>query len=162
MWYINWLLYSFSFSSTLWCYNSCIQTYPITVGGGGAGRPSATGGLGTNGTNSIFSTITSTGGGAGGGASSGVQSGNSGGSGGGAGGTSSGGSGGAGNTPPVSPPQGQPGSGSGPNEGAGGGGASAAGSGKTGGNGVSTSITGGLVFIFQEVDLVVQILHQVL
>jgi hypothetical protein len=116
---------------------AAIQTYPITVGGGGAGRPSASGGLGTNGANSIFSTITSTGGGAGGGASSGVISGNSGGSGGGAGGTSSGGSGGAGNTPPVSPPQGQPGSGSGPNEGAGGGGASAAGSGKTGGNGVS-------------------------
>jgi hypothetical protein len=125
---------------------AAIQTYPITVGGGGAGRPSASGGLGTDGTNSIFSTITSTGGGAGGGAVSGVISGNSGGSGGGAGGTSSGGSGGAGNTPPVSPPQGQPGSGSGPNEGAGGGGASAAGSGKTGGNGVSTSITGAGVY----------------
>jgi hypothetical protein len=125
---------------------AAIQTYPITVGGGGAGRPSASAGLGTDGTNSIFSTITSTGGGAGGGATSGVQSGNSGGSGGGAGGTSSGGSGGAGNTPPVSPPQGQPGGGSGPNEGAGGGGASAAGSGKTGGNGVQTAITGSGVY----------------
>jgi hypothetical protein len=125
---------------------AAIQTYPITVGGGGAGRPSASGGLGTNGANSIFSTITSTGGGAGGGAVSGVISGNSGGSGGGAGGTSSGGSGGAGNTPPVSPPQGQPGGGSGPNEGAGGGGASAAGSGKTGGNGVQTAITGSGVY----------------
>jgi hypothetical protein len=47
---------------------AAIQTYPITVGGGGAGRPSASAGLGTDGANSIFSTITSTGGGAGGGA----------------------------------------------------------------------------------------------
>jgi hypothetical protein len=52
---------------------AAIQTYPITVGGGGAGRPSASAGLGTDGTNSIFSTITSTGGGAGGGATSGVH-----------------------------------------------------------------------------------------
>ena len=125
---------------------AAIQTYPITVGAGGAGRPSGSPGIGCNGSNSIFSTITSTGGGAGGGSSTGVQSGNSGGSGGGAGGTSAGGSGGAGNTPPVSPPQGQPGGSSGPNEGAGGGGASAAGSGKAGGNGVSTSITGAGVY----------------
>jgi hypothetical protein len=125
---------------------AAIQTYPITVGAGGAGQPSATPGLGTDGSNSIFSTITSTGGGAGGGSSVGVQPGNSGGSGGGAGGTSAGGSGGAGNTPPVSPPQGQPGGSSGPNQGAGGGGASAAGSGKTGGNGVQTAITGSGVY----------------
>ena len=104
---------------------------PVTVGGGGAitapggGYPSPGG---ASGSNSVFSTITSAGGG---------------------GGTTAGGSGGgrnryqgcggAGNTPPVSPPQGNPG-GSIPsnssdqdNVGAGGGGA-----GETGGNANST------------------------
>jgi hypothetical protein len=82
--------------------------YPITVGGGGAnpGLP----GLGTNGSTSIFSTITSAGGG--GGVNTSVQTGNAGGSGGGSLGGPTGTSGypgGAGNTPAVSPPQGNPG-----------------------------------------------------
>ena len=73
------------------------QAYPITVGGGGSA-----GGLsgGTNGSNSIFSTITS----AGGGKNTGT-----GGSGGGAQGGQINNPGQAGNTPPVSPPQGNPG-----------------------------------------------------
>jgi hypothetical protein len=104
-------------------------SYPITVGAGGAGNP-----CGVCGSNSIFSTITSTGGGKGGRSDAPTgSSGLPGGSGGGAGsvGTSSG-SGGTGNTPPVSPPQGnsgglaqgQPGVG---RSGGGGGGASAVG-----------------------------------
>ena len=111
-----------------------IQAYPITVGAGGAGQstPNSTGARGSN---SIFSTITSTGGG--GGRDDDVPNSSptdsQGGSGGGAGGganpvnLAS-----AGNTPPVSPPQGNPGGaatlsdGNG-NQGAGGGGASAAG-----------------------------------
>jgi hypothetical protein len=100
-------------------------TYPITVGGGGA--------FFASGSNSIFSTITSAGGGTGGG---GGCNGFPGGSGGGAGQawpvpyT-----GGAGNTPPVSPPQGNPGGNgtAGPTPGtylgSGGGGAGAAGAG---------------------------------
>ena len=97
-----------------------IQSYPITVGsggaagGGGPGTQPAT--KGTNGANSIFSTITSTGGG--GGAIGGFPvpackvTANTGGSGGGVGSTSGANRfGGAGNTPPVSPPQGQPGGG---------------------------------------------------
>jgi len=95
-----------------------VQDYTITVGGGGpAGF--------ANGSNSVFSTITSAGGGYGGG---GV--GNPGGSGGGGGVPAS--AGGTGNTPPVSPPQGNNGgSGNGPTttgEGGGGGGAGGAGS----------------------------------
>jgi len=76
--------------------------YPITVGGGGAS--SATDnfpGQGNSGSNSIFSTITSSGGG--GGSRGTVGSGGSG------GGAAEGTPGGAGNTPPVSPPQGNPG-----------------------------------------------------
>ena len=85
-----------------------VQGYPITVGGGGAnpGVP----GPGTNGSNSIFSTITSAGGG--GGINTCLSTGNPGGSGGGGLGgptSTSGYPGGAGNTPPVSPPQGNPG-----------------------------------------------------
>jgi hypothetical protein len=70
--------------------------YPITVGGGGPAT--------SNGSNSVFSTITSTGGGLG---ANGAVAGSPGGSGGG-GGASGGGPqpGGSGNTPPVSPPQG--------------------------------------------------------
>ena len=86
---------------------------PVTVGAGGAIDP-----VGTNaGSPSVFSTITSTGGGGGAftGAPgpSGLRGGNPGGSGGGAShGTSyPGPAGGAGNTPPVSPPQGNPGGG---------------------------------------------------
>jgi|TARA_A100001015_G_scaffold192941_1_gene215034 hypothetical protein len=89
------------------------QAYPITVGGGGGGS-SATPGNGSTGSNSIFSTITSAGGG-GGASGSGPGSGGTaqagGSGGGGAGGISNSGPavGGAGNTPPVSPPQGNPG-----------------------------------------------------
>ena len=118
-------------------------TYPVTVGAGGAGfgafpSPLA---FGNPGSNSVFSTITSTGGGgAANDASPGV--GGSGGSGG--GGIAVGGGpsnpGGAGNTPPTSPSQGNPG-GSGaqsPFHGAGGGGGASA----AGGNG-ATNGTGG-------------------
>jgi hypothetical protein len=96
-------------------------TYPITVGGGGAGRGSP-GAPGTNGSNSVFSTITSTGGGGGG---SHTTAGQSGGSGGGGSPTP-----GNGNTPPTSPPQGFPGS----NQGGGAGG--------PGKNGTTSSING--------------------
>ena len=77
--------------------------YPITVGGGGPGAP--TSGNGTNGSNSIFSTITSAGGGRGGDKSTPCKAGANGGSGGGAA-RDAGGGAGSGNTPPVSPPQG--------------------------------------------------------
>jgi len=126
-----------------------VQGYPITVGSGGAGvtPPSP---VGSSGSNSVFSTITSAGGG--GGAKQPNGNGASGGSGG--GGSIDGGCGGAGNTPPVSPPQGNPG-GNSPGDGqpinaAGGGGASAAGENGTpspaaGGAGSANSITGSSV-----------------
>jgi hypothetical protein len=103
--------------------------YPITVGAGGAC------GGGNPGSNSIFSTIISTGGGSGADTTCAPgATGDPGGSGGG----SQVGAGAAGNTPPVSPPQGNPG-GSGvrsaPNYGSGGGG----GAGAPGGNGSSTT-----------------------
>ena len=105
-----------------------VQTYPITVGAGGTGGSYSPGTVnaGTNGSNSVFSTITSAGGGKAG-QSYPVSNPNfpnnvgaAGGSGGGgAYGCSGPGSpssttnpntqGGAGNTPPVSPPQGNPG-----------------------------------------------------
>jgi hypothetical protein len=125
--------------------------FPITVGGGGAGGtcagPSADG-IGTSGSNSIFSTVTSAGGG--GGAPGCANSppygpipvqrtGLTGGSGGGGGsGNDGGGLGGAGNTPPVSPAQGFAGgdASSGSTKSAGGGGATVAGTdGSPGGNG---------------------------
>src|SRR5210317_241491 len=86
-------------------------TYPVTVGGGGTGAPAqpCRGGIGSS---SIFSTITSSGGGGGGtGGPYPTISGEAGGSGGGGGGRLYPVSnvGGAGNTPPVSPPQGNPG-----------------------------------------------------
>ena len=120
------------------------QGYPITVGGAGSGQPDPAGGA-TNGSNSVFSTITSTGGG--GGARqpslSPTNQGKAGGSGGGARASDS--SGGAGNTPPVGPPQGNPGGagpGGGGTGGAGGGGATAAGSVPgSGGAGGTSSIT---------------------
>ena len=43
-----------------------VQTYPITVGGGGTAGPKVSPYAGTSGANSVFSTITSTGGGKGG------------------------------------------------------------------------------------------------
>jgi hypothetical protein len=119
-----------------------VQGYPITVGGGAEGaNPGPVG----KGSNSVFSTITSTGGGGGKG-DEGTTVGP-----GGSGGGSSGDSGspvspgGLGNDPSVSPPQGNPGAGSPGAYGAGGGGAGAAGSTDNGGNGVATSITGSSV-----------------
>ena len=120
------------------------QTYPVTVGAGGAGIP----GLGTApsqppGSPSSFSTITSAGGGRGGGSGSATAA--SGGSGGGGGEAASGASG---NTPPVSPPQGKDGGSSSTGAGAGGGGAIGAGCnappgpGGNGGAGTTTGISG--------------------
>jgi hypothetical protein len=89
-----------------------VQSYTITVGGGGAkGQPGSS--YGSSGNNSTFSTITSTGGGRGGigGSVLNTPQGNgaTGGSGGGSGGQDPY-SAGTGNTPPVSPPQGNTGS----------------------------------------------------
>jgi len=107
-------------------------SFPVTVGAGGAGSTPPGYSQGNNGSNSVFSTITSAGGGGGGkyGAPEGTT-GSNGGSGGGGGmneNSSSLKGGGTGNTPPVSPPQGSSGGqsgnrgGSGPYPGAGGGG----------------------------------------
>ena len=126
------------------------QTYPISVGGGGVGGTGPNSNTATSGTNSVFSTITSSGGGSG--APNGGPGGANGGSGGGAGeaqpapGTN-------GNQPPVSPPQGNPGGAgnTGAGNSGGGGGAGAPGGnssptvGGAGGNGVSSSITGSSV-----------------
>ena len=118
-------------------------TFPITVGGGGAAVPSPS--AGNRGSNSIFSTITSTGGGSG--RANTPYDDSPGGSGGGGRESTAGGSG---NTPPVSPPQGNDGgSSSGQQGGGGGGGAGAAGSnafstyfGGDGGAGTTSSIKG--------------------
>jgi hypothetical protein len=125
-----------------------VQTYPITVGAGGA---AGTPGCSTNGSNSIFSTITSAGGGIG---TNGVATSNGGpgASGGGASwrdlpGT---GNGGTGNTPPVSPPQGNNGGTNVPTNTSGGGGGAGAvggnGSGCTSGNGGAGSYVGDSFF----------------
>jgi hypothetical protein len=117
--------------------------FPITVGGGGGGNVASPG---TDGSNSVFSTIISTGGGGAGsrGPSAPTALGRSGGSGGGAGHGTAGApaAGGSGNTPPVSPPQGNNGANfpSGGFNGGGGGGASAAASNANGANGVTSSI----------------------
>ena len=114
--------------------------YSVTVGGGGAGGQNPTCYYGQRGSNSVLSTITSTGGGGGG-----SQPYGPGGSGGGGhGGPSTGANG---NTPPVSPPQGNPGgNGTGVNAGGGGGaitaGANGTPGGGAGGDGASSSITG--------------------
>ena len=119
------------------------QGYPITVAGGAAD--------GSDGSNSIFSTIISAGGGKG---ASFNTTANAGGSGG--GGRKDGDTpGSAGNTPPVSPPQGNAGgegqTGGGLGSGGGGGGASGTGSnagprqGGNGGSGTANSITGSSV-----------------
>jgi len=129
-----------------------VQGYPVTVGAGGAGSAICSAN-GASGVNSTFSSITSAGGGGGGSNAPAPGSGLNGGSGG--GGMSPGPSpqpAGSGNTPPVSPPQGNPG-GTGvfgsPHYGAGaGGGATAAGGngttsiGGTGGAGATTCISG--------------------
>ena len=117
------------------------QTYPITVGAGGAAQ--------SNGSNSVFSTITSTAGGSGGRGPLGAG-GQPGGSGGGGYASATGGSG---NTPPVSPGQGNNGGDGHPTENSGGGGGAIAegidgnsaapgGDGGNGGNGATTHITG--------------------
>ena len=89
-----------------------VQPYPITVGGGGTGGAPCFSGTPLAGNNkgspSIFSAITSAAGGGGGGATIVTDSTQTGGSGGGAGGGNPS-PGHAGNTPPVSPPQGNPG-----------------------------------------------------
>ena len=128
------------------------QTYPVTVGGGGAGAPNCSS-TGARGSNSVFSTITSTGGG--GGKTSGAPTPNNndnspGGSGAGGANTPSAYLAGSGNTPPFSPSQGTNGGiGNGP--GGAGGGATSAGAGgggattepgSTGGTGATTHITG--------------------
>jgi len=124
--------------------------YPITVGGGGTGSADcvpATPAAGTQGSNSVFSTITSTGGGKGGGSPSpGAGAGGSG------GGGPIGGPGEVGNSPPVTPPQGNNGGAGGPSGGGGGGGGatavgtaghpSPANPGGAGGAGATTSISG--------------------
>ena len=119
--------------------------YPITVGAGGTGS-----GCGNNGSNSVFSTITSAGGGKGGksGAPAGSAGGSAAGGSGGGGGENTNGS--AGNTPPTTPPQGSTGGNSTGSAGAGGGGATGTGGnappgfgpGGTGGTGATTSING--------------------
>jgi len=130
-------------------------TYPITVGAGGGPSPGGACNVG-RGNNSVFSTITSTGGG--GGNSGGTTAGSPGGSGqGGMGGHCAVGPqapAGSGNSPPVSPPQGNNG-GNGYShptyQGAGGGGGGAGGvgtsaangfTGGAGGPGATNSITG--------------------
>jgi hypothetical protein len=136
------------------------QAYPITVGAGGtAGTIQYPNSKGNNGSNSVFSTITSAGGGygVGGGApgpSGTVVPGGPGGSGGGGGTCGNSGSsanpGGTGNTPPVSPAQGTnggSGAAGGNNNGGGGGGATVAGTNGTapggcGGAGATTNISG--------------------
>jgi len=111
------------------------QGYPITVGGGGSGGPSSTPSVGAKGSDSVFSSITSTGGGFGA-SYPGPGSAGPGGSGGGVGFA---GTVGSGNTPPVSPSQGNNGGqGNNPAGGGGGGGASA-----TGGEGPNPPGTAG-------------------
>ena len=129
-------------------------SFPITVGAGGVGGVRCCATAAGNGSNSIFSTITSTGGGSGGTAIGGpISIPGCGGNGGSGGGGSGGGAGsnslkGDGNTPPTSPAQGfDGGAGSNPAGGsAGGGGATAVGAnadgpdGGAGGAGATSSI----------------------
>ena len=133
-----------------------IQGYPVTVGAGGS--TSNTGGTPVPpGSNSIFSTITSTGGGGAGNPSVSHVNGKPGGSGGGS--RDDPATGGTGNTPPVSPPQGNNGGSSSGNQngpGGGGGGATEAGfDGQgnpnpatfgDGGDGAQTSINGSATY----------------
>ena len=85
-------------------------SFPITVGGGGAGGPGSNA-AGAKGADSVFSTITSTGGGRGrNNGGPGNRQGGPGGSGGGPSGGGSGISGGVGNDPSTTPAQGNPGS----------------------------------------------------
>ena len=110
-----------------------VTTYPVTVGSGGAGGVFQNNGV--KGSNSVFSTITSTGGGYGGYGNPG-QVGGPGGSGGG-GGSNTSAVGGTGNSPPTSPSQGNSGGtgGIGGSDGGGGGGTGAIGNDSGGGVG---------------------------
>jgi len=141
------------------------QTYPVTVGGGGAGAAGPNSYTGQVGSNSVFSTITSAGGGRGGNKCQSDANYHRGGSGGGGAGLYSSVStpesvrqGGIGNYPPVSPAQGNNGGDGRPagsgyvRASGGGGGAGAAGSpapsdtvAGAGGAGVSTEISGSAV-----------------
>jgi len=119
-------------------------TYPITIGGGGAGAPHPTNPSpfrGVNGSPAIFSSITSAGGGGGSGQCGAAADGGSGGGGGRSPSSPYSGAG-NGNVPNVSPPQGNPGAPtSSPGSGGGGGGAAGAGNpNKNGGEG--TPFTG--------------------
>ena len=122
--------------------------YPITVGAGGTENPTApaAGGYkGNNGSNSVFagsSTITSAGGGYGDSTPEGPDAspGGPGGSGGSAGYATGPGGAGVGNTPPVSPPQGNPGG----NIYIPGGGGGAGGAGAAGTNGAGSGGPGGV------------------
>jgi hypothetical protein len=110
---------------------AAVQTYPITVGGGGSAVPTgnAPSGQSTDGSNSVFSTITSAGGGSAGdyNAGNGPAVGQNGGSGGGGSRHIGNNDGGTGNTPPVSPPQGNNGgTGNGTTSSSGGGGGAGA------------------------------------
>ena len=127
-------------------------THTVTIGGGGSGGTWAGADTVPGVDSSIVTptgTLTSTGGG--GGAGPDGATGGPGAPGGSGGGGRFATPGGAGNTPPVSPPQGNPGGdGDDNNSGAGGGGAGAAGSpapatGGVGGDGASSSITGSAV-----------------
>ena len=120
--------------------------YSVTVGAGGStGTNYGASSKGTNGSDSVFNLITSTGGGAGGGTANGANAnGNSGGSGGGGSYSLSSGYGyaGTGNTPSTSPSQGNDGAqgGTGPASGGGGGGAGGAGvQGTPGSGGIGSS-----------------------
>jgi hypothetical protein len=126
-----------------------IQSYPITVGAGGGASLSGPA-RGTNGNDSIFSTITSTGGGGGGGGV-GLTPGSTGGSGGGASSYNASGpaTGGTGNTPPTSPSQGNNGGDSNgnpnpDNAGGGGGGAGGVGTAYPGPSGPTIGGSGGI------------------
>jgi len=134
------------FSDCHWCAPSPIapnagtsltvsaQSYPITVGSGGAGDPNPGPGsiAGVPGGVSTFSTITSTGGGGGGKYGNPGMDGQTGGSGGGGG--SDTGSGGAGNTPSVTPAQGKNGGNGAAHNSGGGGGGGGGGMAAVGGN----------------------------
>ena len=127
-----------------------VATFPITVGAGGTGGPTT--GAGANGGVSTFSTITSAGGGGGNFPNNVGPTAGAGGSGSGAAASPSPGTFAAGNTPPVSPPQGNPGGAyqsSGASAAGGGGGAGAVGGSAPsntvagdGGAGATTSING--------------------
>jgi hypothetical protein len=120
-----------------------VQGYPITVGAGGP----AGSGPSNKGSNSIFSTITSTGGGHGE-SNDTTCTGGPGGSGGGGGRSSTTNpGGGTGNTPPVSPPQGNNGAGTGASAPYHAGGGGGAGSAATPSNGATTSTSGAGSFI---------------